>query len=268
MSEVVDYIIYMTYDLHGQWDYGNAFSDPGCPGGNCLRSDVNLTETLTALSMITKAGVPSNQVVIGVTSYGRSFQMTTAGCSTDMCTYTGPSSGAYAGVCTGTPGYISNAEIDSILAGNGTILSGDGVILNVVGNVTTYLDANSYSNIVVYDDTQWIGYMDDDNKAVRELLYQDLNFGGVTDWALDLQIYGTNLSEEDGGGSIVYIDPIIFLEPNPEVAGNPPCILVIPPSTMPTPTTISFAPINTWMVVGQTVITAVTPSPSKSGPNI
>lgn len=23
ISDVVDYIIYMTYDLHGQWDYGN-----------------------------------------------------------------------------------------------------------------------------------------------------------------------------------------------------------------------------------------------------
>jgi chitinase len=23
---VVDYIIYMTYDLHGQWDYGNQYS--------------------------------------------------------------------------------------------------------------------------------------------------------------------------------------------------------------------------------------------------
>jgi len=28
---VIDYIIYMTYDLHGQWDFGNDFSDPGCP---------------------------------------------------------------------------------------------------------------------------------------------------------------------------------------------------------------------------------------------
>jgi hypothetical protein len=23
ISEVVDYFVYMTYDLHGQWDYGN-----------------------------------------------------------------------------------------------------------------------------------------------------------------------------------------------------------------------------------------------------
>lgn len=38
MAPVLDYIIYMTYDLHGQWDYGNTFSNPGCPTGNCLRS--------------------------------------------------------------------------------------------------------------------------------------------------------------------------------------------------------------------------------------
>lgn len=38
MAPVVDYIVYMTYDLHGQWDYNNTFSNPGCPDGNCLRS--------------------------------------------------------------------------------------------------------------------------------------------------------------------------------------------------------------------------------------
>lgn len=26
IGEVVDYIIYMTYDLHGQWDYGNQYA--------------------------------------------------------------------------------------------------------------------------------------------------------------------------------------------------------------------------------------------------
>lgn len=27
IAAVVDYIVYMTYDLHGQWDYGNAYSE-------------------------------------------------------------------------------------------------------------------------------------------------------------------------------------------------------------------------------------------------
>jgi hypothetical protein len=52
IAQVTDYIVFMTYDLHGQWDAGNAYSQEGCSSGSCLRSDVNLTETLTALAMV------------------------------------------------------------------------------------------------------------------------------------------------------------------------------------------------------------------------
>lgn len=52
ISKVVDYIVYMTYDLHGQWDAGNKFSQEGCSNGMCLRSHINLTETKTALAMV------------------------------------------------------------------------------------------------------------------------------------------------------------------------------------------------------------------------
>lgn len=62
ISEVVDYIVYMSYDLHGQWDFGNKYAIPGCPAGDCLRSHVNLTETTSALSMITKAGGPRKRL--------------------------------------------------------------------------------------------------------------------------------------------------------------------------------------------------------------
>jgi GH18 family chitinase len=43
MSDTLDYIVYMTYDLHGQWDAGNQYSIDGCPAGNCLRSHGELT---------------------------------------------------------------------------------------------------------------------------------------------------------------------------------------------------------------------------------
>ncbi|KAL4971353.1 glycoside hydrolase superfamily [Aspergillus desertorum] len=92
ISTVVDYIIYMTYDLHGQWDYGSTWAQDGCPAGNCLRSHVNLTETVLSLAMITKAGVATKQVVVGVTSYGRGFEMTDSDCTGPMCTFTGPDS--------------------------------------------------------------------------------------------------------------------------------------------------------------------------------
>ncbi|KAJ7664540.1 glycoside hydrolase superfamily [Mycena polygramma] len=174
MSSNLDYIVFMTYDLHGQWDYQSAFDDPGCPSGSCLRSHVNLTETLNSLSMITKAGVNSNQIVVGLASYGRAFEMTTAGCTGPMCTFTGPASGATPGSCTQTAGYISNAEIDKIIAAGGT----------------TITDAASNSDIVVYNSVQWIAYMSNTTKAGRTTLYKSfLNMGGTSDWAVDLQSF-------------------------------------------------------------------------------
>ena len=40
-----------TYDLHGQWDYGNVNAFDSCPSGKCIRSHVNLTETSNTLSI-------------------------------------------------------------------------------------------------------------------------------------------------------------------------------------------------------------------------
>ncbi|CAD6446912.1 f6d5cff8-cbfa-480f-9e27-745d368ed426 [Sclerotinia trifoliorum] len=241
---IVNYVIYMTYDLHGQWDYGSAFSDASCPAGNCLRSRGNLTETLDSLSMITKAGVESNKVIVGVTSYGRSFQMTTPGCYLDSCTYTGPTSDAYAGACTQTPGYIANAEIDSIISRNATVLSTDGSSVGVTGTPFVHLD-DSYSNIVVYNDDQWISYMNDANKIVRTALYRHYNFGGTADWAVDLQSYDEDNGSGSDGSSIVYVDQSIWTDglsstgvgasggtigtsDNLSLTCEPPCIVVLP----------------------------------------
>lgn len=41
MAEFLDYIVYMTYDLHGQWDYtppGKKSNIEACDVGNCIRS--------------------------------------------------------------------------------------------------------------------------------------------------------------------------------------------------------------------------------------
>ncbi|KAK2867799.1 hypothetical protein FQN49_003467, partial [Arthroderma sp. PD_2] len=93
LSLVVDYIVYMTYDLHGQWDYKNKY-------GTALRSHVNLTETINSLSMITKAGVPSNMIV-GVSSYGRSFRMSPPAVGQNSVLIS-DLTGAYPGHCTNT----------------------------------------------------------------------------------------------------------------------------------------------------------------------
>ncbi|KAK4146129.1 glycoside hydrolase superfamily [Dichotomopilus funicola] len=45
-----------------------------------LRSHINKTQTENALSMMTKAGVPSYKVFVGISSYGRSFKMAKPEC--------------------------------------------------------------------------------------------------------------------------------------------------------------------------------------------
>ncbi|KAF9882859.1 hypothetical protein FE257_004945 [Aspergillus nanangensis] len=249
ISLVSDYIVLMTYDLHGQWDYDNAFADTGCPAGNCLRSHVNITETMNALSMVTKAGVPSHQLIIGVSSYGRSFGMTTPGCWGDMCTYVGKASGATPGRCTNTAGYLADGEIADIIAEN--------------PSAQQYWDPISFSNIMVYDDTQWVAYMNETNKAVRMLLYAGLHFGGIADWAVDLQSDNNGAGSSDSDdGCVVYIDPSIWTEDDPVITAEPGCSVVWPPLQLASPTTISFAPWTTTVTVSAltTVTTTITES--------
>ncbi|XP_014561985.1 glycoside hydrolase family 18 protein [Bipolaris victoriae FI3] len=183
MAKDLDYIVYMTYDLHGQWDYGNKWTSPGCDTGNCLRSHVNETETKDALSMITKAGAASNKVVVGVASYGRSFKMAQSGCDSEQCRFTGSPrlSNAAKGRCTETAGYISNAEINEIVRS---------------GNVKKKWTSEG-SNIMVYNDTEWVAWMDDDMKEERAKFYDSYNFAGTTDWAVDLQAFNDGSGDAD-----------------------------------------------------------------------
>ncbi|KAK4150040.1 hypothetical protein C8A00DRAFT_46482 [Chaetomidium leptoderma] len=186
MGSVLDYIVYMTYDLHGQWDAGSKWSQDGCPNGMCLRSHVNMTETHNALAMITKAGVPASKVIVGVSSYGRSFKMVNTNCRGPMCEYTGTAStsNALPGPCTETEGYISNAEINKFI-GVGDV------------GVQTFYDTASRSNIAIINGT-WVAYMDSSEKAARAGLYQNWNLGGTSDWAHDLDHF-TALERKTSG---------------------------------------------------------------------
>ncbi|PYI16968.1 glycoside hydrolase, partial [Aspergillus violaceofuscus CBS 115571] len=177
MADVVDYIVYMTYNLHGQWDYNRTYADPGCPNGGCLRSQVNKTETEYALSMITKAGVPAKQVVAGLAMYGRSFKMAEANCTGPECLFTGPDSGADAGECTQTPGYLANYEIYEILV--------QAENPDLYGNIsiTQYYDEG---DVLIYNETNWMSWLGPSSYAAQQSWTDGLNFGGTSDWAVDL----------------------------------------------------------------------------------
>jgi len=145
---------------------------------------------MNALAMITKAGVPTNKLVVGVASYGRSFQMTSSGCTGPECTFTGPESGATPGKCTGTAGYISLAEIHDIMAKDA---SAKKLKLRDVSQ------NGDDSQVLVYGGNNWVSYMDDETKASRSAMYQGKNFLGSVEWAIDLQKYVPTFKPVDEG---------------------------------------------------------------------
>lgn len=130
--------------------------------------------------MITKAGVPKTKIAVGVASYGQSFQMIDPHCAGPMCAHTGNASGATPGRCTKIAGYISNTEIRDILADNPT--------------ARTFTDGEK-ADILVYNDDQWVSYMDENTKARRTNMYRAMNFLGTADWAVSLD--DSNLVDED-----------------------------------------------------------------------
>jgi hypothetical protein len=82
-----------------------------------------------------------------------------------------------------------------------------------------------------------------------------------------LQVSG-DLGPDD---PVVYIGPTVWIEPSPTVQCSPPCILVLPPSVLPSETTISIPPYVTSLEIGWTsngVFTASTITTTLSIPPI
>lgn len=106
--------------------------------------------------------------MLGQPLYGRSFQMSEPGCYTEECTFTGPSSGARPGRCTGTGGYLANAEIREIINGGEY-------------NVQQF-SSEEAGDILVYDGNNWVSWMKDSTYAARADYARGLGLGGTSDW--------------------------------------------------------------------------------------
>ncbi len=106
--------------------------------------------------------------------------MSQEGCTGPHCTFTGDRTHSQAapGECTNTSGYIAHAEINRIILNDPTAKS--------------WHDGGSNSDILVYDDTEWVAYMTPTTKNTRRDFWKGKNFAGTIDWAVDLMDYHEN----------------------------------------------------------------------------
>ncbi|KAK4143425.1 glycoside hydrolase superfamily [Dichotomopilus funicola] len=158
----LDWFNIMTYDIHGTWDSTVKAIGP------YAFAHTNMTEIQQALELLWRNNINPGRVVLGLGFYGRSFTMKSPDCLHAGCEFT---DGARGGECTGTPGVLSAAEINTIIAAGGT---------------TVTLDEEAAVQIVTWDSNQWVSY-DDAGTLKRKLDYANLRcLGGTMIWAIDL----------------------------------------------------------------------------------
>jgi chitinase len=143
----------------------------------------NWEEVEGALTMIMRAGVKSDKVLLGIGYYGRSFKLADKSCTKMReCEYQDPgplipeddnyTNLAKPGRCTKSGGTLALFEINEII--------------NNQGVVPEY-DEKSVSQLLVYNDGQdWIGYDDSFTIAIKLKRANELCLGGYIVWALDL----------------------------------------------------------------------------------
>jgi len=72
-SQVLDYVAIMVYDIAGPW---SAAVGPNAPlDDSCAPADFQAGSAVAAVNSWTAAGIPSDQIVLGVASYGHSFRV-------------------------------------------------------------------------------------------------------------------------------------------------------------------------------------------------
>ncbi|XP_046551772.1 uncharacterized protein LOC124261496 [Haliotis rubra] len=164
ISQILDFISVMTYDLHGSWEDHTGHNSPLYSRIDESQDDKYLNLHWAAEYWV-KMGAPREKLNIGLALYGRTFTL-----STGDNTLGAPASGpGTKGPYTREKGFLSYQEICEMEQNGGTIV-------DIPEQRVRYITRGD----------QWVGY--DDKLSLREkVCYIKTNgFGGVMVWALDL----------------------------------------------------------------------------------
>lgn len=225
------------------------------------------------MRIVTKAGVKSNKIFVGESSYGRSFRMAKAGCSGPQCQFTGGNgqSAAEMGRCTSARGYISNAEIKEIIDKS-------------AGSAKVWFDNDTASDYLVYNgmsasdpgcclscfrtniilDLEWVAYMSEKTKESRRDKWKKLNFRGTVDWAVDLQEFNVAdtvgpKGEYNQSSCIQVFDNMIWDWVNPSIEAAAGCTNILQPSPLPklvTLTAYTTITLQSGTLLSSTIVSA------------
>ncbi|XP_033943544.1 acidic mammalian chitinase-like [Pseudochaenichthys georgianus] len=201
VSKFLDFINVMAYDFHGAWDPFTGHNSPLYRGSADQGENIYYNVDFS-MKYWRDQGAPLEKLLIGFTTYGRTFRTTPAGNGVGA-----PASGAAAaGPYTREAGFWSNYEICTFL--NGATLK--------------WIDDQMVPYAV--KGNEWVGF---DNRRSYELkakYIKDNKFGGAFIWSLDLDDFAGQFCGEGNYPLISYLRSLMdsdFPPPVPETTLAP-----------------------------------------------
>ncbi|XP_034392624.1 acidic mammalian chitinase-like isoform X1 [Cyclopterus lumpus] len=235
----LDFINVMTYDFHGAWDPFTGHNSP------LFRSSYDQGDNIFynvdfALKYWRDQGAPLEKLIMGFTTYGRTFRTSSAANGVGAST-SGPAS---AGPYTREAGFWSYYEICTFL---------QGASLHWIDEqmVPYALKGN-----------EWVGFDNMQSYAIKVKYMKDNKFGGAFIWSLDLDDFNGQFCDQGNYPLISYLRALLDSDIPPPLPGTtrPPAVTTHHPGS--DSSTAASAPTTT---IAKTTTTGVSGSGFCSG---
>ncbi|GAB1598846.1 chitinase-3-like protein 1 [Argonauta hians] len=168
ISQYVDFINIMSYDLHGAWENNTGHSSPLFPLPTETGDLINWNVAYSVANML-QLGASIDKINVGMAFYGRSFTLeNSANHDVGALAYKAGQNGTV----TRIPGFLAYFETCKMLSN---------------GAKRYYIDDQKVPYLVLGD--QWVGY--EDETSIREKVHYLRLHGinGMMTWAIDLDDY-------------------------------------------------------------------------------
>ncbi|XP_032594794.1 probable chitinase 10 [Drosophila grimshawi] len=166
ISKYLDFINVMTYDFHGQWERTVGHNSPLFALESATGYQKKLTVDYSAREWV-KQGAPKEKLLIGMPTYGRSFELVN---DTQFDIGSPSSGGGKSGKFTSEAGFLSYYEVCSFLAADNTTLVWD----------------SEQQVPFAYRGNQWVGFDDERSLKTKTEWLKEQGFGGIMVWSIDM----------------------------------------------------------------------------------
>jgi len=250
ISQYLDWINLMSYDLHGSWETFTGFNAPLYKRSDETGEQATLNVDWAVQYWLSK-GAPKDKLILGLGTYGRSFKLTSSANTQPGASANGAAS---AGTITSEAGFMSYYEV-----------------CQKISQGWTKVYNEEQKAPYIYSSTEWIGY--DDQQSLKEKVdYIKANqLGGAMFWALDLDDFDGKFCGQGKYPLINFVKSNLYGGSAPVVPIVTPATTTRVPTTATTPTTTMStttwkAPVTTAATTSKlTTIIASTTAASASG---